>query len=90
MGVRPASGKVVWMKQPKAPTDPLPSRPGAGQVVAGILAGIDHLIANRPRAVPQIEEEYRDAWASSNGVSVDGLDDLVERPEPPDTTGARL
>ena len=38
--------------------------------MTGILAGIDHLITNRPRAVSQIEEEYRDAWASTDGVTV--------------------
>ena len=78
------------MPRPKNADDPLPSRSGAGQLVAGILAGIDHLIANRPRAVPQIEEEYRDAWASTDGVTVNGLDEPIERPEPPDRSGARL
>ena len=78
------------MPRPKSGDDPLPSRSGAGQIVAGILAGIDHLIANRPRAVPQIEEEYRDAWASRDGVTVNGLDEPIERPEPPDRSGARL
>ncbi|HEX5579649.1 MAG TPA: hypothetical protein VFY43_08300 [Candidatus Limnocylindria bacterium] len=78
------------MPRPKNADDPLPSRSGAGQLVAGILAGIDHLIANRPRAVPQIEEDYRDAWASTDGVTVDGLDEPIERPEPPDRSGARL
>ena len=78
------------MTRPKNADQPLPSRSGAGQIVAGILAGIDHLIANRPRAVPQIEEEYRDAWASTHGVTVNGLDEPIERPEPPDRSGARL
>ena len=78
------------MTRPKNADQPLPSRSGAGQIVAGILAGIDHLIANRPRAVPQIEEEYRDAWASTAGVTVNGLDEPIERPEPPDRSGARL
>jgi hypothetical protein len=75
---------------PKKADQPLPSHSGAGQIVAGILAGIDHLIANRPRAVPQIEEEYRDAWASTDGVTVNGIDEPIERPEPPDRSGARL
>ena len=78
------------MDRAKESRDPLPSRPGAGQLVAGILAGIDHLIMNRPRAVPQIEEEYRDEWASAEGVTVHGLDEPIERPEPPDRSGARL
>ena len=78
------------MTRPKDANQALPSRSGAGQIVAGILAGIDHLIANRPRAVPQIEEEYRDARASTDGVTVNGLDEPIERPEPPDRSGARL
>ena len=78
------------MTRPKNSDQPLPSRSGAGQLVAGILAGIDHLIANRPRAVPQIEEQYRDEWASTDGVTVNGLDEPIERPEPPDRSGARL
>jgi len=72
------------------PTGRLASRPGAGQLVTGILAGIEHLIANRPRAVPQIEEQYHDPWATTDGLTVDGLDEPIERPEPPDRSGARL
>ncbi len=78
------------MNPKREPRGPLPSRPGAGQLVAGILAGIEHLIANRPRAVPQIEEEYRDPWASMDGMTVEGLDEPIDRPEPPDRSGARL
>ena len=78
------------MTEPKISDKPLPSRSGAGQIVAGILAGIDHLIANRPRPVPQIEEQYREEWASAEGVTVDGLDEPIERPERPDRSGARL
>jgi hypothetical protein len=81
---------VICMKAKRGPGDPLPSRPGAGQIVAGILAGVDHLIANRPRPVPQIEEEYRDPWASMDGLTVNGLDERIERPESPDRSGARL
>ena len=68
----------------------LPSRSGAGQMVAGFLGGIEHLIANRPRAVPQIEEAYHDPWATTKGHTVDGLDEPIDRPEPPDRSGARL
>lgn len=69
---------------------PLPSKPSAGQAIAGLLAGVDHLVVNRPRPVAQIEEPLHDAWASADGITVDGLDEPIERPEPPDTTGARL
>jgi hypothetical protein len=58
--------------------------------VAGLLGSLEQLIANRPRPPTQIEEEYRDPWASADGLSVDGLDEPMDRPEPPDTTGARL
>lgn len=69
---------------------PLPSNPAAGQVIAGLLAGVDHLVVNRPRPVTQIEEPLRDAWASADGLTVEGLDEPMDRPEPPDTTGARV
>jgi hypothetical protein len=58
--------------------------------VAGLLGLLEQLITNRPRPPTQIEEEYRDPWASADGLSVDGLDEPMDRPEPPDTTGARL
>jgi hypothetical protein len=70
--------------------EPLPSNPSAGSLVAGILAGVDHMVVNRPRPVAQIEEPLHDAWASADGLTVEGLDEPVDRPEPPDTTGARL
>lgn len=69
---------------------PLPSHPSAGDVIGGMLATVDHLISNRPRPVTQIEEQHREPWASANGLTVEGLDDRVERPEPPDRSGARL
>ena len=69
---------------------PLPSHPSAGDLIGGMLATLDHLISNRPRPVTQIEEQHREPWASANGLTVEGLEDRVERPEPPDRTGARL
>jgi hypothetical protein len=79
------------MTRPKpSQSEPLPSRPGGGQIVAGILAGLEHLIANRPRPVTQIEERHREPWASANGLTVNGLEDEIERPEAPDRSGARL
>ena len=68
----------------------LPSKPSAGEVIGGILAGIEHLVTARPRTPTQIEEQYREPWASADGVTVDGLDEPVERPEKPDTSGAKL
>jgi hypothetical protein len=74
------------------PTDPdrLPSRPSAGELIGGILANLDHLITGRPKPPAQIEERYREPWASADGLTVEGLDEPMERREPPDKSGARL
>ena len=69
---------------------PLRSRPNGGAVVGGILAGLEAAVTGRPAPPARIEETYRDAWASLDGVTVDGLDEDIERPEPPDRSGARL
>jgi hypothetical protein len=58
--------------------------------VAGILAGVDHLVANRPRPVTEISERHREAWNEADGLTVDGLDEPMERPEAPDRSGARI
>lgn len=70
--------------------DPLPSRPSAGHAIGGMLGMLGHLIANRPRPVTEISERYREPWDSADGVTVEGLDEPMERPEPPDRSGARL
>jgi len=70
--------------------EPLPSQPSAGVLVGGILGGIDHLLWKRPRPVTQIEEPYREPWATLDGIAVEGLDEPIERHEPPDRSGARL
>ncbi len=77
-------------RRKRGPDDPLPSDPSAGAVVAGLFGTLDHLIINKPRPVTQIEEPYRESRDTADGITVDGLDDRPERPEPPDTTGARL
>lgn len=84
------TGSPAVEARPAGTIAALPSRSGAGQLVAGFLAGIEHMIANRPRAVPQIEEAYQDPWATTKGHTVDGLDEPIDRPEPPDRSGARL
>ena len=79
------------VKRDKSPdAEPLPSRPSAGQVIGGIMAGLDHLLTARPKTPAQIEEQYREPWASANGVTVEGLEDPIERREPPDRSGAKL
>jgi hypothetical protein len=68
----------------------LPSTSSAGVIVAGFLAGLEQAIGNRPPAVAQIEEELGRAGFERHGFVIDGLDDPIERPEPPDRSGARL
>lgn len=74
--------------QPK--TDALPSKPSAGMLIGGLLAGLEQAVTGRPKPVPQIEEQYGEGWASADGYTVDGLDEPIDRPEPPDRSGARL
>ena len=69
---------------------PLPSKPSAGELIGGMLAGVDHAIGGRPKTPAQIEEQYREPWASANGVTVEGLDEPIERREPPDRSGAKV
>jgi hypothetical protein len=40
--------------------------------------------------VAQIEQRYRDPWASLDGVTIEGLDEPLDRPDAPDRSGARL
>jgi hypothetical protein len=68
----------------------LPSRPSAGELIGGMLAGVEHVITGRPKTPAQIEEQYREPWASVGGVTVDGLEEPIERVEPPDRSGAKL
>jgi hypothetical protein len=71
----------------------LRSRSSAGQLVGGLLGGLEQMVTGRPKPPAQIEEPYRDEWASMDGVTVDGLDEPPERPErhePEDRSGARL
>ncbi len=72
------------------PKQPLPSKSSAGELIGGILAGLDHALTARPKPTAQIEEQYREPWASAEGVTVEGLEEPVERREPPDRSGAKL
>jgi hypothetical protein len=78
------------MKRDKATPDALPSKSSAGEMIGGILAGLDHALTARPKPTAQIEERYREAWASLDGVAVGGLEEPIERPERPDRSGAQL
>lgn len=66
------------------------ARSSAGDLVAGIFGTLDQALTNRPRPVAQIEQRYREPWASVHGVTIEGLDEPIERPEAPDRSGARL
>ena len=68
----------------------LPSRPSAGELIGGMLAGLEQGLTGRPKPPAQIEEQYREPWASADGLTVEGLEEPIERPEPPDRSGARL
>ena len=78
------------MKRGKDDPDRLPSKSSAGELIGGILAGLDHALTGRPKTPAQIEEQYREPWASADGLTVEGLDEPVERSEPPDRSGAKL
>ncbi len=59
-----------------------------GQFMAGLEQKILH---NRPPAVVVVEEEARGARVTTNGLTVDNLPtEALDRPEPPDTSGAKL
>ncbi len=77
------------MSEPDDPK-PLKSRSSAGQVIGGMLAGLEHALTGRPKTPVQIEEQYREPWASADGLTVEGLDEPIDRPEPPDRSGAKL
>jgi hypothetical protein len=68
----------------------LKSSSSAGQVIGGILAGLDQALTGRPKTPAQIEEQYGEPWATLDGVTVEGLDEPINRPERPDRSGARL
>ena len=74
----------------KRDADRLPSKPSAGELIGGMLAGLEHQVSARPKPPTQIEEQYREPWASADGLTVEGLDEPIERPEPPDRSGAKL
>jgi hypothetical protein len=78
------------MKREKPESDPLPSKSSIGELVGGFLAGLDHALTARPEPPAEVEEQYREPWASAEGVKVEGLEEPMERPESPDRSGATL
>ena len=69
---------------------PLAAKPSAGIVIGGFLAGLERAVMNRPPVVAQIEEPMRRERFERHGFTFEGLDEPVDRPEPPDRSGARL
>ena len=50
-------------------------------MIGGLLAGLEHAFTGRPKTPAQVEEQYKEPWASANGLTVEGLEDPIERPE---------
>ena len=82
--------RIGFRDMPPEGDTPLASKSSAGQVIGGMLAGLEQMVTGRPKSVPQIEEPYGEDWSSAEGVTVEGLEEPVDRPEPPDRSGARL
>ena len=73
-----------------AASNPLPSFDGVTQSVGTFLAGLEQkILHNRPPAAVVVEEDERSRPRSVNGLTID-MPEQPDRPEPPDTTGARL
>jgi hypothetical protein len=64
----------------------LPSFRGT-PVIGGFLAGLEQILLHKPP--PAEVAESHQVSDTLNGITVDDPD-IPERPEPPDTTGARL
>lgn len=71
---------------------PLPSLGGGGgESIGTFLAGLEqHILHRRPPVAIVVEEHDRTERSRLNGVSLELPDDPIERPEPPDRSGARL
>lgn len=70
---------------------PLPSFSGASRSIGTFLAGLEQQILHqRPPAAIVLEEEQRAEDRILDGLKLELTHDPIERPEPPDTTGARL
>ncbi len=69
----------------------LPSFKGASVSIGGFLAGLEQQILHRrPPAAIVVEEDARSQPRSIDGLRLEGPDEPLERPEPPDRSGARL
>lgn len=69
----------------------LPNFKGGSLSIGGFMAGLEQQILHRrPPPAIVVEEEARSQPRSVNGLQLEGADEPIERPEPPDTSGARL
>jgi hypothetical protein len=70
----------------------LPSFDDVHLSVGQFLAGLEQkILHNRPPAVVVVEEEARGEQVTTSGLVVTDLPtDPLDRPEPPDTSGAKL
>ena len=79
------------MPKPGREREALPNFKGATLSIGGFMAGLEQQILHkRPPAAVVVEEEARSEPRSINGLQLDGPDEPIEHPEPPDTSGARL
>lgn len=79
------------MAKPRRVREALPNFKGASLSIGGFMAGLEQQILHkRPPAAIVVEEEARSEPRSINGLQLDGPDEPIERPQPPDTSGARL
>jgi hypothetical protein len=77
--------------EPRGEGSPLPNFSGASLSVGAFLAGLEQkILHNRPPAAIVVEEFQRAEQRAVNGLTLEPTHEPVERPEPPDTTGARL
>ena len=74
------------MDEPERPRRRLPSFRGT-PVIGGFLGGLEQLILHRPP--PAEVAESHQVSDTLNGLTVDDPE-IPRRPDPPDTSGARL
>ncbi len=78
------------MAKPERTPEPLPSFKGVGLSIGGFLSGLEQIVLHRRPPAAILEEDARSEPRSVNGLHLEGPDEMPERPEPPDRSGARL
>jgi hypothetical protein len=74
------------------PSGRLPSFEDVNLTVGQFMAGLEQkILHNRPPAVVVVEQEGRGESVATDGLVIDDLPtEPMDRPEPPDTSGAKL